>query len=212
MLCGKPLIAWAIAAAKNSGIFDKIVVSTDGIKISDIAMQYGADEVWERPPELATKNAHISDAVAYHLCKQDETYDYVQLLHATNPLVTGIDILKAAQFMHRKQADFVISVCKSDVPLGVAKPIPPGDYIRNWFPRSLRNKNRQEVEQTWQLDGNIYIGKYEIFKENKDYWDTKIYAYKMPISKYCDIDDETDFTIAQTRLEGKSWLAKILSK
>lgn len=174
-------------------------------------MRYGADEVWERPAELATDNAYVMDAVAYHLSEQKETWDYIQLHHATNPLVTGIDILKAAGFMKLKDADFVISVCPCNVPLGVAKPISDGCSIQNWFPSLLRGLNRQDIKQSYQLDGNIYMGKYEIFRDNLDYWGTNIYAYKMPISKYCDIDDETDFAVAKCKLGGRSWLEKILS-
>lgn len=199
-LCGKPLIAWAIDAAKDSGIHDSVVVSTDSTKISDIAMKYGADEVWERPSELATKNAHVMDAIAYHLQEQGGRWDYVQLHHATNPLVTGIDILKAAQFMLRKKADFVISMCPNEAPLGVAGPIPDSGCVKGWFPKNIRCLNRQEITQPYQLDGNIYMGKYCIFRKNLDYWNTYIYAYKMPMSKYCDINDETDFIVAKCRL------------
>lgn len=175
-------------------------------------MKYGADAVWERPAELATNNAHVMDAVAYHLSEQEEMWDYVQLHHATSPLVTGIDILKAAQFMLRKKAAFVISMCPCDVPMGVAKGIPEDCNVCEWFPKSYVGLNRQEVEQPYQLDGNIYMGKYEIFRNNVDYWESNIYAYKMPVNKYCDINDETDFLVAQKHLEEKSWFAKILSR
>jgi len=210
-LCGKPLIAWAIDAAKDSGIHDKIVVSTDNKKIANVAIKYGVEVVW-RPKVLATNNAHVMDAIEYHLEGVKQEYDYIQLHHATSPLVTGIDILKAAQFMLRKKADFVISMCPCDVPLGVAGPISKDECVKGWFPKDIRCLNRQEVQQSYQLDGNIYIGKYEIFRDNLDYWDSNIYAYKMPINKYCDINTETDFTIAKCRLEERNGTLKSFLK
>ncbi len=204
-LCGKPLIGWAIEAAKVSGIHHKIVVSTDSNKIADVAISCGADEIWWRPKELSSDNAHIMDAVSYHLNERgSEEWDYVQLHHATAPLVTGIDILKAAKFMLCKEADFVISMCPSDTPLGVAKPLSEDCKVNGWFPKAIRCLNRQELETPYQLDNNIYMGKYEIFRDKIDYWETNIYAYKMSLSKYCEIHDETDFQIARCKLEERS--------
>jgi len=197
-------LVWAIDAAKDAGIFDTIVVSTDGDEIAKVAAGESI-EVWRRPRELADSNSHVMDAIAYHLRLQfnlwGDKWDMVQMLHCTNPLVTGIDILKAAKFAVQKNADFVVSVCKSDVPLGVAKPVPDNKCIKGWFPGHLRQLNRQEIPQTYQLDGNIYLGKYDIFRNNKDYWNTNIYAYKMPRNKYCDINDEHDIKVAEMMLE-----------
>ena len=50
---GKPIIAWSIAAAQNSGIFDYIMVSTDDVEIANIAHDYGADVPFMRPSGLS---------------------------------------------------------------------------------------------------------------------------------------------------------------
>lgn len=211
---GKPLIAWAIKAAKDSGIFREIVVSTDSNEIGEVVISYGADDVWWRPEGLSQDTSHVMDAICWHLhhFKHDYTnYDYVQLHHATSPLVTGFDIRKAASFMLHKNADFVISMCPSDVPLGIAKPIPEDGCVKGWSPKELRQLNRQEIQQPYQLDGNIYIGKWDIFYNNIDYWDTNIYAYKMSREKYLDINDESDIKLADSLFRGRSWLDKIRS-
>ena len=54
---GKPMIAWSIEAAKNSAIFDRILVSTDDPEIREIAMKWGAEVPFERPPELSDDQA-----------------------------------------------------------------------------------------------------------------------------------------------------------
>ena len=209
---GKPLIAWAIKAARDSGIFRKIVVSTDSLDIGKVSTKYGADKIWWRPHDFAQDSSHVMDAVQYHLYyHRIPEYDYICLHHATSPLVTGFDIRKAASFMLHKNADFVISMCPSNVPLGIAKPIPEDGCVKGWSPKELRQLNRQEIQQPYQLDGNIYIGKWDIFYNNIDYWDTNIYAYKMPREKYLDINDETDIKVADSIFRGRSWYEKILS-
>lgn len=199
-LYGQPLIYWAIKAAKDSGLFDSVVVNTDSTKIAKVAKSCDT-EVYMRPKELAKDNSHVMDAIQEQLHNIDEEYDYVCMHHATNPVVTGIDLLKAGKFMVQKNADFVLSVCESDVPLGVARPLPEDRCVKGWFPEELRQLNRQQISQTYQLDGNIYMGRWDVFYENKDYWDTNIYAYVMPRDKYCDINDEIDFKVAEMKME-----------
>ena len=52
--CGKPMIAWSIGAALTSGLFDRVIVSTDSEEIAQIALSYGAEVPFIRPTELST--------------------------------------------------------------------------------------------------------------------------------------------------------------
>ena len=54
--CGKPMIAWSIEAARMSGFFDRIIVSTDDAEIADVARAYGAEVPPTRPPELSRRS------------------------------------------------------------------------------------------------------------------------------------------------------------
>ena len=55
--CGKPMIAWPIEAAMESGCFDRIIVSTDDREISELAMELGAEVPFVRPAELSNDYA-----------------------------------------------------------------------------------------------------------------------------------------------------------
>jgi len=193
-----------IDAAERSGIFDKIVVSTDSEPIKEVAEDYNI-EVQDRPKELATDTALVRDVMQYAVTNLPKTYDYVQLLEPTSPMIDGIDILKAAQFVLSKNADFVISVCSlpenyTNIPLGFVSPLPKDKCITNWFPKGFRYTRIQDVGRSYHLDGNIYIGKDWIWREKKDYWETKIYAFEMPNSKLCHIDTKEDFVWAETMM------------
>lgn len=200
-ICGRPLVTWAVEHALDSGIFDRIVVTTDSDRIAACVPEHSLVRVDKRPDDLASDNAHIMDVMQYVCRKQNRSYHYVHLLEPTSPLIDGIDIIKAANKLQHSGADFLISVCESDVPLGVAKPIGEDMSLRGWFPPELRHRNRQEVSKVYQLDGNIYMGRWHIFADKLDYWDTDIRAYIMPESKMAHIDDETDLKVAEWRMQ-----------
>ena len=51
--CGKPMIAWPIEIAKQSGLFDHILVSTDDEEIAEVSIKFGAGVPFMRPAEFA---------------------------------------------------------------------------------------------------------------------------------------------------------------
>ena len=112
--CGKPLIAWAILAAKKSKLLDRIIVSTDNPKIAKIAKKYGAEVPFLRPKELATPTIGIEPTLkhTYEWLLQNEDYkaDGLALLMATNPLRQHFHINEAIKIFADKKADSVVAV------------------------------------------------------------------------------------------------------
>ena len=95
-LSGKPLIAWSIEAAKNSGYIDRIIVSTEDTEIRDISLEYGAEVPFLRPKELAEDNSSSVDTVLHVIEKLEKDYnytpDYILLLQPTSPLRNEVHI------------------------------------------------------------------------------------------------------------------------
>ena len=56
MFCGKPLIVWSIQAAKDSMLFDEIIVSSDDDEIIEIALKHGAKAPFKRPKNISDEN------------------------------------------------------------------------------------------------------------------------------------------------------------
>ena len=96
LMDGKPLIAYSIEAAKESGLFDVVHVSTDSQKYADIAVEYGADEPFLRSEEMSSDTADSWDAVLEVLRQYKEIgkeFDIVTLLQPTSTIRTGEDIV-----------------------------------------------------------------------------------------------------------------------
>jgi pseudaminic acid cytidylyltransferase len=72
LFAGKPMIAYAIEAAKKSGLFDHVVVSTDDSEIVKIALEWGAEVPFLRPKELADDHTPTVPVIAQAIeaCKQ----------------------------------------------------------------------------------------------------------------------------------------------
>jgi CMP-N,N'-diacetyllegionaminic acid synthase len=97
-LAGHPLIAYSIAAARESGLFDSVVVSTDSEKIAEVARRYGAEVPALRPPEMATATSpdiewvrHVLDVLA----EDGRTFEIFSLLRPTSPF-RGADTIRRA--------------------------------------------------------------------------------------------------------------------
>ena len=84
-LAGHPLLAYAIETALQSGVFARVVVSTDSEEIADVARWYGADVPFLRPAEYATSTSPDIEWLSFTLEALPEKYDLFALIRATNP-------------------------------------------------------------------------------------------------------------------------------
>jgi CMP-N-acetylneuraminic acid synthetase len=84
-LAGHPLLAYAIETAVQSGVFARVVVSTDSEAIAEVARWYGADVPFLRPAEYATSTSPDIEWLTFTLGRLPETYDVFAIVRATNP-------------------------------------------------------------------------------------------------------------------------------
>lgn len=113
-LAGHPLMAYTIAAARRSGVFERVIVSTDSEEYAAIARHYGAEVPWLRPPELATDAApdigwvtHVLD----RLREADDAAESFAILRPTSPFRTPYTIRRAWRtFLEAEGADSVRAV------------------------------------------------------------------------------------------------------
>ena len=110
-LAGHPLLAYAIASARQAGIFDRIVCSTDSGKIAAVAQRYGADTPFLRPAKFATSTSPDIEWITHALAALDEHYDLFAIVRATNPF-RGPDVLIRGleQLLATPEADSIRAV------------------------------------------------------------------------------------------------------
>ena len=110
-LAGHPLLAYAIETALQSGVFERVVVSTDSEEIADIARWYGADVPFLRPADFATSTSPDIEWLRFTLGAMPERYDLFALIRATNPF-RGPDAVRRGldQLLATPEADSLRAV------------------------------------------------------------------------------------------------------
>ncbi len=205
-LCGKPLMAYTIEAALDSGEFYEVMVSTDSEKYAEIAKKYGANVPFLRSKETSTDKASSWDMVDEVLAgyrKIEKDFDTFCLLQPTSPLRNKDDIRQAYN-LYRERADFsVVSVCEAEhSPLWCGH-LPVNRELIN-FINQENMQQRQAGEKYFRLNGAIYIVNVNKFETDRFLYQKGSFAYIMSQSKSVDIDTEIDFKMAEIILNGLS--------
>lgn len=190
-----PLITWTIRAAQMSGVFSRIIVSTDGEEIAEIADATGAEVPFIRPSYLATPTARSIDVITHVLNYAKPEKDFA-LLQPTSPFRNAFHLTQAAKKYLDSPSNSLVSIADSK-PINWQFNLGNNDQLIS----SLRAKEtiyrRQDVSSLYVLNGAIYFCSIDDFrrKESLIYKDT--IGYKMSRIDSIDIDYEEDLILAQ---------------
>lgn len=200
-LCGKPLIAWTIDAARAAACLDAVVVSTDDPEIAAVAARHGAEVPFLRPPELAVDTAASIDVVIHaidFLATAGRVFDLVVLLEPTSPLREASDIDRGVSLMLSSRAGAVVSVCQAECthPAFVYR---QGRNARlvPFLDRQPTGLRRQEIEPVFFLEGTLYASRVDVLKAKRSFYHDDTIAYEVPKWKSIEIDDIDDFMMVE---------------
>lgn len=196
---GKPLIAHAIEQARQSRLFDRVLVDTDSPEIARIARRHGAETPFLRPAELAGDTAQVTDAVLLLLqrLKEQENYqpDIVTLLQTTSPLRETEDIRRCAQAMADPRVKSVCTVCETHHRLY---------HMASDNRLVLVNKpqhddqNRQAWPQCYILNGcMVYMVRTDHFLRARKFVDENTRGVICDKWRSIDLDGPTDWVLAE---------------
>ena len=205
-----PLIGWTIHQALQSKI-DKVIVSTDGVRIASVAREcggccaYRGAEVLIRPKELAQDDSPVSETIL-HAIENYPGYDAVALLEPTSPLRKPNDIDNAIKSL--KDADSIVSVGEihTEHPLIVKQIHPMSGYVRPYqYDGMLIGKpdvyQRQQLDKAYFPYGVIYIARVDYYLEHKTFYSQKALPYFIDRWQNYEIDDDIDFIIVENLIK-----------
>jgi CMP-N,N'-diacetyllegionaminic acid synthase len=199
---GQPLIHYSIAAAKASKYIDKIVVSTDSVKIAEVARKGGAEIPALRPEFLATDSAKTIDALIHmvdELRKDGEEYDFLVLLQPTQPLRQAFHIDEAIEMMVNTKAKSLVSISKVKEHPVLMRTLNPDGTLKNLV-KGTSSIRRQDFPDVYKVNGAIYINTLdESFTKDSSLNDNEV-GYEMDPKYDVDIDEHIDLEIAKLKL------------
>jgi CMP-N,N'-diacetyllegionaminic acid synthase len=197
---GKPLIQWSIDHAKNSELFDEIVVSSDDLDILEMAKDSGV-AIHKRPEPLADDDAKMDEVLFDYFSRSEHECEHICLLMPTAPLRIVEDIVKMHRFIKMKKYWAVVSVKWTDLISWVDKP------TDHKHPMPLYNldkrPNRQTRDNFFEENGSVYwfmrdaLLAYGAMLNNPK----KVKLYEMPEERSLEIDTEFGFYMAERAYE-----------
>ncbi|MDQ7004674.1 MAG: pseudaminic acid cytidylyltransferase [Ghiorsea sp.] len=159
--CGKPLIAYSIQTAIDSGLFDKVVVTTDDEEIASVAKSYGAEVPFIRPKELADDFTGTSDVVTHALQwleKKGEKYDYVCTIYATAPLLQSVYLKEGFEKLMHSDAAHAFSATSMPFPIHRTFKVTPDERCEMFWPENYGTRS-QDLPEAYQDAGQFYWAK-----------------------------------------------------
>jgi CMP-N,N'-diacetyllegionaminic acid synthase len=200
LLNGKPLLAYTIEAARDSNLFDEIYVSTDSIEYAKIAHEWGANVPFLRNDKLSTDIASTWDVVKDAIIKYEEIgkeFDNIVLLQPTSPLRKSEDIINGFNTFKNKNANAVVAVCEVDHSPLWCNTLPEDNSLENFLNQDLINVPRQSLQTYYRINGALYIVNRDYLLSTDNIYTEKCYAVLMPKERSIDIDDVSDFKVAE---------------
>lgn len=198
--CGKPIIAYSIRAALDSGIFDEVMVSTDSEEIAEIARAYGAKVPFMRSAKTSDDFATTADVlmeVLERYQEMDRTFDVMSCIYPTAPFVTPQKLQSAYDTLKKEQAVMAMPVVAFSYP-------PQRSYVLNGNMLEMKwkenyNKRSQDLEKMYHDAGQFYMYQVESYVRLKGQIDQSIVPVIVDEMEVQDIDNETDWKLAEQK-------------
>ncbi|MFK4485383.1 acylneuraminate cytidylyltransferase family protein [Bradyrhizobium sp. USDA 336] len=204
-LLGRPVLAWSIEQARETGLFDAIAFSSDSDALLDAAVKAGADIAVKRPDEMATDTAPKLPAIRHCLeqaiAQMGRTPEIFVDLDVTSPLRLASDITGAVALLRESGARNVITGAP-------ARRSPYFNLVEQRTNGSVglsKSANppitrRQDAPRCFDMNASIYVWRVEPFLEHPAvfYPDTRL--FEMPEERSIDIDSDLDFALVELLL------------
>lgn len=193
---GKPLISYSIQTAKKSKLFERIIVSTDSLKIKKIALKYGAEVPYLRSKKLSDDYTGTNDVLKDAVKKLKlQNFDYIFCIYPTAPLINSRDLKMAFKKIQNKKFSYIIATNTfNSNPLRSFKI--HNDIISfNW--KKYAQKRTQDLKNLIYDSGTFYIYKIKELIKLKSILPQKTTFYNIDRFKAVDINNLEDLKFAE---------------
>ena len=201
---GKPIIAYSILAANETGLFDRIIVSTDSDEIGEVAKFYGAEVPFTRPAELADDfagDASVLNHALGWLAEHNTIPEYLCYIYATAPLIRSKYIKKGFDLLCEKNAATAFSVTTFPYPVFRALEIDNNGRLGMiWHKYDDIRSN--DLPEAYHDAGQFYWGNAKKFKKGEGFLSSDAIPIILPRYLVQDIDTPEDWDTAERMYMG----------
>ena len=199
MFCGKPIIQYAIDAASNAGVFDRIIVSTDSEEIGEVAERCGAEVPFRRPPELSDDHTTTVPVIRHAvecLASPKDPVEYACCIYATAPFVNSEDVQKGLELLRSdRSADYAFPITTFPFPIFRSLRIEDG-RVEMFYPEHQSTRS-QDLPEAWHDAGQFYWGTRSAWTTAKGIFSSASVGIPIPRHRVQDIDTDEDWLRAE---------------
>jgi N-acylneuraminate cytidylyltransferase len=195
---GRPILAHTVEAARDSGVFSRVVVSTEDQEIGEVAQRAGA-EVHERVSALATDTARLTDVCMEFLAEEENAgraWDFFGCLLATAPMRAADDVRRAHALLEPGVCDFAMAVTTYSLPPLQALRVSERGFLRPMWP-DLIGLRGEEAPALFVDNGSMYLAFVSAFRKERTFYGSRMRGHVMPRSRSIDIDEPYDLELAR---------------
>jgi pseudaminic acid cytidylyltransferase len=200
--CGKPIIAYSIETALQSGCFEEVMVSTDDEEIAEIARKYGALIPFMRSKKTANDHAGLGDVIIEVLKKYNECqkqFHAACCILPTAPLIQSSDIINAYKIFEEKKFDTVFPIVRFSYPILRALKEESGKVSMIW--PEYYSYRSQDLTPAFHDSGQFYWLRPEVFIYKNKLFSDNSGCIEIPESRVQDIDTEEDWKICELKFQ-----------
>jgi pseudaminic acid cytidylyltransferase len=171
----QPIIAYSINTAKDSNLFDRIILSTDSEEIAEIGKFYGAEVPFMRPPELSDDFTGTADVLIHSLnwlIEHDMHYPYFCCIYPTAPFLEKEYLLKGFYILRKTNASTAFSVTSFPYPIFRALKIDSNNRLKMFWPEHLHSRSNDlpvayhDAGQFYWCDTNKFLKEKTVFSSD----------------------------------------------
>jgi CMP-N-acetylneuraminic acid synthetase len=207
LLCGKPMIAWAIQHAKLVKRIERVIVSTDSEEIAAVARQYGAETPFMRPADLA--HDHSPEWMAWrhalnYLQCEGGLPDVMVSVPVTAPLRAPGDIERCLDEFALGGADIVVTVSEAHrSPYFNMVKRNADSTVSLVIPQDESLSRRQDAPAVYDMATVAYVANPQFVLTRNSLFEGRVRAVAVPVERAIDIDTLLDFQIAECLMKGR---------
>lgn len=206
-LAGHTLLEYTARAARESGVLDRVILSTDSLEIADAGRRAGLEVPFMRPLALAADDTPMVPVIEHALgeiARHGWSPDIVVLLQPTSPLRRPDHIRNAVSMLRETEADSVVTVVE------LPRHLSPdyvmridGGRLKPFLPEGARVTRRQDARPAYSRDGTVYAFRRSTIKQLGGIYGNDCRPLLIDTSDSLSIDSQADWDEAERLLAGR---------
>jgi pseudaminic acid cytidylyltransferase len=196
---GKPIIAHSIECALRSGLFERVIVSTDDAEISAVARHFGAEVPFTRPSELSGDHAGTAEVITHtvkFVLDEGTKVSAVCCIYPTAPFLRSEDLARGLKLLESGKLQFVFAATTFAYPIFRSFRREPNGGLAMLFPQHL-NTRSQDLPEVLHDAGQFYWGTKDAWLHYTNIFGELSSVVSIPRWRVQDIDTEEDWIRAE---------------